>query len=46
MPSLHDVDLLGTSVTEQAAAKFKAAKLGAVVYVGPWSGQSANYRNN
>ena len=46
IPSLREVDLQGTSVTEQGATKLRAAKPGAVVYVGPWSGQSANYRNN
>ncbi len=46
MPALREADLLGTSVTEQGAAKLRTAKPGAVVLVGPWSGQSANYRNN
>jgi len=46
MPALHEVDLQGTAVTEQGAAKLRAAKPGAVVYVGPWDGKSANYRNN
>lgn len=46
MPNLHEVDLQGTSVTEQGAAKFRAAKPAAIVYVGPWDGKSAAYRNN
>jgi hypothetical protein len=46
MPALHEVDLQGTGVTEQGAAKFLAAKPGTVIYVGPWDGKSANYRNN
>jgi internalin A len=46
MPNLHEVDLQGTSVTEQGAAKFRAAKPASVVYFGPWDGKSAAYRNN
>lgn len=46
MPALHEADLKGTSVTEQGAAKLRAAKPGMIVYVGPWSGQAAAYRNN
>jgi len=46
MPSLKEVDLQGTSVTEQGAAKIRAAKPAATVYQGPWDGKSANYRNN
>ena len=46
IPALHEVDLQGTSVTEQGAARLRAAKPGAVVYYGPWDGKSANYRNN
>jgi internalin A len=46
MPALREVDLQGTAVTEQGAAKFRAAKPGAVIYVGPWEGKSAAYRNN
>jgi Leucine-rich repeat (LRR) protein len=46
MPNLHEVDLQGTSVTEQGAARFRAAKPAAVVYFGPWDGKSAAYRNN
>ena len=46
MPALREIDLQGTAVTEQGAAKLRAAKPGAIVYVGPWDAQSANYRNN
>ncbi|MGA7410504.1 MAG: hypothetical protein WBW33_08460 [Bryobacteraceae bacterium] len=46
MPALRDVDLTGTSVSEQGAAKLRAAKPGAVVYVGRWEGKAAAYRNN
>ena len=46
MPALKEVDLQGTAVTEQGAAKLRAAKPNAVVYFGPWDGKSANYRNN
>jgi hypothetical protein len=46
MPALREVDLQGTSVTAQGAAAIRAAKPGAIVYVGPWDAKSANYRNN
>ena len=46
LPALQEVDLKGTAVTEKGAAAFRAAKPGATVYVGPWDGKSANYRNN
>jgi len=46
MPSLRKVDLKGTSVTEQGAMKLRAAKPGSVVYIGPWEGKAAAYRNN
>jgi Leucine-rich repeat (LRR) protein len=46
MPSLKEVDLQGTGVTEQGAAKLRAAKPKSVVYVGAWDGRSAAYRNN
>jgi internalin A len=46
MPALREVDLQGTAVTEQGAAKLRAAKPGAVVYVGPWEARAAAYRNN
>ncbi len=46
MPALKEVDLQGTAVTDQGAAKLRAARPGSVVYVGPWEGKSAAYRNN
>jgi len=46
MPALREVDLQGTGVTEQGAAKFRAGKPSAGIYFGPWEGKSAAYRNN
>lgn len=46
LPTLREADLKGTSVTEQGAAKLRAAKPGILVYVGPWEAQAAAYRNN
>jgi internalin A len=46
MPSLREVDLKGTAVTEKGADMFRAAKPRAVVYIGPWEGKAAAYRNN
>ncbi len=46
LPALREADLKGTSVTEQGAAKLRAAKPGMLVYVGPWEGKAAAYRNN
>jgi hypothetical protein len=46
MPALREVDLKGTSVSDQGAAKLRAAKQGMVVYVGIWEGKAAAYRNN
>ncbi len=46
IPALREVDLQGTAVTAKGAAAIRAAKPGAVVYVGPWDGKSASYRNN
>ena len=45
-PSLREVDLKGTSVTEKGLATFRAAKPKAVIYTGPWEGKSAAFRNN
>ena len=42
MPSLREVDLKGTAVTEKGAAMLRAAKPGAVVYVGPLGRQSCH----
>jgi hypothetical protein len=46
MPALRQADLKGTAVTESGAARLRAAKPGAVVYIGPWDGKAAAYRNN
>ena len=46
MPALREVDLKGTAVTEKGADMFRAAKPRAVVYIGPWEGKAAAYRNN
>ena len=46
MPSLREVDLKGTAVTEKGAGMLRAAKPRAVVYIGPWEGKAAAYRNN
>jgi internalin A len=46
LPALREADLKGTSVTEQGAARLRAAKPGLLVYVGPWEGKAAAYRNN
>ena len=46
MPALREVDLKGTSVSEKGVARLRAAKLRAIVYVGPWEGKAAAYRNN
>jgi hypothetical protein len=41
IPTLRDVDLTGTSVTEQEPPTLRAAKSGAAVYVGRWEGRAA-----
>jgi internalin A len=46
MPSLREVDLKGTTVTEKGGDMLRAAKPGAIVYIGPWDGKAAAYRNN
>ena len=46
MPALREVDLKGTSVSEQGAAKVRAAKPGMVLYIGRWEAKAAAYRNN
>jgi Leucine-rich repeat (LRR) protein len=46
MPSLREVDLKGTAVTEKGADVLRAAKPRALVYIGPWEGKAAAYRNN
>jgi Leucine-rich repeat (LRR) protein len=46
LPALREADLKGTSVTAKGAARLQAAKPGAIVYIGPWEGKAAAYRNN
>jgi hypothetical protein len=46
MPALREADLKGTSVTEQGAARLRAAKPGLQVFIGPWEAKAAAYRNN
>jgi hypothetical protein len=46
MPALRVADLKGTAVTEKGASRLRAAKPEAVVYIGPWEGKAAAYRNN
>lgn len=46
MPALREADLKGTSITDKGAARLRAAKPGAVVWVGPWDAKAAAYRNN
>jgi Leucine-rich repeat (LRR) protein len=46
MPSLREVDLKGTAVTEKGVAALRAAKPNTVVFFGPWVAKSANFRNN
>lgn len=46
MPSLREVDLKGTRVTEKGIAALRAARPNLLVYFGPWDAKSANFRNN
>jgi hypothetical protein len=46
IPTLREVDLKGTAVTEKGVAALKAARPKAVVFYGPWVAKSANFRNN
>jgi hypothetical protein len=45
-PSLREVDLKGTAVTEKGIAALRAAKPKIVIYQGPWEARAANFRNN
>jgi hypothetical protein len=45
-PSLREVDLKGTSVTEKGLANLRMARPKTVVYTGPWVGKAAAFRNN
>ena len=46
MPSLREVDLKGTAVTQKGADVLRAGKPGVVVYIGSWEGKAAAFRNN
>jgi internalin A len=46
VPSLKEVDLKGTAITEAGVAALKAAKPGLKVVYGPWVAQAAAFRNN
>lgn len=45
-PSLSEVDLKGSAVTEKGVAILRAAKPKARVYYGPWDAPAASFRNN
>ncbi len=45
-PSLKEVDLKGTGVTEKGIAVLRAAKPKARIYFGPWEAPAASFRNN
>jgi len=46
LPSLREVDLKGTAVTEKGVAALRAAKPKAQIFHGPWEARSASFRNN
>lgn len=46
LPSLREVDLRGTAVTEKGALALRAAKPKATVHYGPWEQKTASFRNN
>jgi len=46
LPSLREVDLKGTPVTEKGVAALRAVKPKIQVYYGPWEARIANFRNN
>jgi hypothetical protein len=45
-PSLREVDLIGTPVTEKGVAVLRQAKPDCRIYHGPWVARAANFRNN
>ena len=45
-PSLKEVDLKGTTVSEKGLALLRTAKPKIQIYSGPWKAPSANFRNN
>ncbi len=46
IPSLQEVDLKGTSVTEKGAAALRSARPKLQVTFGPWVAKTASFRNN
>ena len=45
-PSLREIDLKGTTVTEKGVAALRAAKPKIQIYYGPWEARTASFRNN
>ena len=45
-PTLREVDLKGSAVTDAGLAALRAAKPKIRIYSGPWDARSANFRNN
>jgi len=45
-PSLREVDLKGTAVTEQGLAALRKAKPNCKIHYGPWEARAASFRNN
>jgi Leucine-rich repeat (LRR) protein len=45
-PSLEELDLKGTAVTEKGLAALRAARPKLRLYSGPWDAKAANFRNN
>ena len=46
IPSLREVDLKGTAVTEKGIAALRSAKPNIQVTFGPWEARTASFRNN
>ena len=46
IPSLREVDLKGTAVTEKGIAALRAARPNLQVTFGPWEARTASFRNN
>jgi len=46
MPSIKELDLKGTTVTEKGIAALRAAKPSLQVTFGPWEARTASFRNN
>jgi hypothetical protein len=45
-PSLEEIDLKGTAVTEKGLAALRAARPRLRIFHGPWEAKAANFRNN